>query len=151
MADAAQHEASEGDVDHGLGDIDALFVIAHEAAPPDHPAQGSLDDPATRQDGEAGLVGEAADDLDDEAEKGCLVHQLAAIVSPIGEEVLQPRPALADCVEDHLGTGAVRYIGGGQIDHQQPAITVDGDMTLAADDLLAGIVAPLTRAGAFTD
>src|SRR5467141_717742 len=70
MADPTQHEAAERDVDHSLGYVDALFVVADEPAPADHPAQGPLDHPAARQDGEAWLVGEAVNDLDDEAEKG---------------------------------------------------------------------------------
>jgi len=40
MADPTQHEAAERDVDHSLGYVDALFVVADEPAPADHPAQG---------------------------------------------------------------------------------------------------------------
>lgn len=41
-------------------------------------------------------------------------------------------------VEDH--PGAVRrigYVGRRQVDHEQPVVSIDGDMTLATDDLLA--------------
>ena len=49
MADAAQGQATESDVNRGFADIDAGLVIAHEPAPPYHPAEGSFDYAAPEQ------------------------------------------------------------------------------------------------------
>jgi bifunctional DNA primase/polymerase-like protein/D5-like protein/primase-like protein len=141
MTDPTQEEAAHGDVDHGLGDVDAGFVVAHEASPAGQPAEGALDDPAPRQDFEARLGVEAADDLNDEVEEGSLVQEPSSVIGPVGEQMLDPGPALADGVEDRLGARAVGDVGRGEIDHQEAAVGVDDDMPLAADDLLAGVVA----------
>ena len=55
--------------------------------------------------------------------------------------MFHPWPAFADRIEDRLRSGAVGDVGGRQIDHQQPPVGVDRDMALAADDLLAGVIA----------
>lgn len=41
--------------------------------------------------------------------------------------------------QDDLGARVVRNVGRGQGDHQQPAIRVDGDVSLASDNLLARV------------
>lgn len=79
MADAAEQEASEGDVDHSFGEVEALLLVAHEATPTREPAEGAPDDPAPRQHLEAGLGVDAADNLDDEVEERGLVHELGPV------------------------------------------------------------------------
>jgi hypothetical protein len=67
-----EQDASESDVDHGFGTVDALFVVAHEATPAGHPGERALDDPSTRDDFEAdGGVG-SLDDLDGKIPEGGL-------------------------------------------------------------------------------
>ena len=117
--------------------------------PSRHPSERSLDDPSTRQDLETlGGVG-SLDDLDSEIAEGGLIHELGAVIGPVGEQMLQPRPALADTVQDHLSPGAVGNVGRSQIDHQELAIGVDGDVALATHDLLAPIVSPCFRFRSF--
>jgi hypothetical protein len=41
---AAQEEASDGDVDHGLGDIEVLLEVADETARSDQPAKRAFGD-----------------------------------------------------------------------------------------------------------
>lgn len=64
------------------------------------------------------------------------------VASGIGEQMLHPRPAFADGVENGLRANAV---GGRQIDRQQPPIGIDRDMALAADNLLVRVVTPCSR------
>lgn len=42
MSDVPEEKASHGDVDHGLGVVDALLAIVHEAAPPGHPSESAV-------------------------------------------------------------------------------------------------------------
>jgi len=67
-------------VDPSLGDVDALFVIAHQASLSVHPSEGSFDHPAPRQTRKAGRCVGSANNLDDEVEEGRFVHQLGACV-----------------------------------------------------------------------
>ena len=43
MGDAAQEDAFHRDVDHCLGDIEALLEVADEATPAGQPTEGALD------------------------------------------------------------------------------------------------------------
>lgn len=133
-------------MDHGFGNVDPGFVVADEASPSHHPSEGLLDDPSSRQNFEALLAVDAAHHFDDEVEIGGLVHELAAIINAVSEQVLDPRPSFANGLQHRLCAGTIGDTDRREVYQQQPAIGVDGDMALAADDLLAVVEAAL-RAG----
>ena len=66
MGDAPDEERAHDDVLRGSGDVEIALLVAHEATVADHPAEGSLHDPAAGDHLEAGFLVGAADDLDDE-------------------------------------------------------------------------------------
>lgn len=51
--DAAEQQCAHGGMDHGLGDVEVLLIVVDETPPPDHPAEGALHNPTTRDDLEA--------------------------------------------------------------------------------------------------
>lgn len=117
MCQSSQQETAHGDVDHGFGHVDALFVIPDEPAPSCHPAEGPLDDPATGQHLEPlGAVG-AFDHLDDELHEGGLVHQPGTVISAVSEQMFDPGPTFPEAVEYRLSAGAVGDVSRCKIDH----------------------------------
>ena len=73
MADAAKEETAHCDMDHRLGDVEALFVVTDQASPASHPPESALDDPTPRQNFEARFPIDASNDLDDEVVEGGFV------------------------------------------------------------------------------
>src|SRR3546814_12676530 len=64
---------------------DGVLVVLGEAAVAIEPGEGSLDDPAAWMDDEPGLIGEFADDLDDD--RGG-VRDTRAVVGAVSEGAL---------------------------------------------------------------
>lgn len=87
LADASAAEAAHGDRDKDPGDIDALFVVVHEAMPVHELAEGLPDDPLSGTNLEARIVVGAATDIDDTVEEAGLVLQLGTIVGAVDREV----------------------------------------------------------------
>ena len=139
MCDPSDEQPGHGDIDHGVGDVDTRFVVSNEPSVAGHPSEGALDDPAAGQDLETGFG--APHDLDAEVEEGGLVEQLPPVVGAIGEQVLDPGPALMNGVENGLGAALSEMSAVVRLTHQQTPVGVHRDMALAADDFLAAIEA----------
>lgn len=56
MCISSDKVSTHGDEDHGVRDVDALFIVAHEAPPARHPSECALDHLAAGQDLESLLV-----------------------------------------------------------------------------------------------
>ena len=140
MADATQEKASHCDMDHRLGDINALYIIAHEAPPLNEPSEGSLDHPASRQYLEALFPLDTPDNFDDELQECGLVLGGGVLVGPPSREgFLAPPPPLANGDWGRPRPPPVGDIGRGQINHQQAPVGVHRHVSLAPYGLLAAV------------
>lgn len=90
-----------------------VFVILGDAAVTPEPREGSLDDPATRQDREAFQIVAALDDLEAQhrnfSDGGVDLPRVVAIIRP---DQFEPRKAVADFVEEERRAIAVLDAGG---------------------------------------
>ena len=95
---------------NGLGEV---FVILGDAAVTPEPGEGSLDDPAARQDHEAFQVVAALDDLEAQhgnfSDGGVDLPRVVAIIRP---DQFEPGKAVADFFEDERRAIAVLDAGG---------------------------------------
>jgi hypothetical protein len=138
---AAQHEPDHGEADEGGGLAGVALVVAGEAAATADPGQGPLDDPALGQDHEAVSVA-AADDLQlPRPGSGDGGLHFRALIAGVADDPLDEGEAPPGLAQQPLGTVAILDAGRMDNHRQQQAECVGQDMALAAEDLLAGIVA----------
>lgn len=124
---------------------DGLLEVLGQASVSVEPSQGTLHDPASRQDFEAlGCVG-SLDDVDgpfsDAAQR---VFELVPSIAAIGEDVPQPREGFNDFGQHQRCPVAVLDVGGVDEGMDEIALGVGEDMALASFDLLAGVISPRT-------
>ena len=129
------------------GAFDGSFEVFGEASVPVQPGDGPFDDPAARQQFEALDGVGSLDDFEAPSpnfgERGT---EFVPGIAAIGEDVTQPREAVADAGEDIWCAVAILDIGGVHDGRDQQALRVGEDMTLAALDLFAGVESPWTSA-----
>ena len=129
-----------------LSGCNGPFPILRQSWASVHPRERSLHDPAPGRDFEAfGRVGS----LDDLQGPGADLLQgtteFRAGVAAIGEDMAQPGQGEPDRFEDARRTVAVLDIGPMDRQPDRQAQRVGDDRTLAALDLLAGVIAPIHR------
>ena len=118
----------------------ALVVSGEPAAAAD-PSEGALDDPALREDDEAVPVA-AADDLKlPEASAGDGGFHRLPLVAGVADDALDKGKAPPRLPEQRLRPVPVLHAGRVDVDGEPQAERVGQDVALAADPLLAGIVA----------
>lgn len=123
MSDTAEQDRTHADAGHGFADATAAPVVADEAAPAHHPAEGPPDNPlAPGQEAEAILVDQFVDDFDDEVAVGGFAHQIAPIIGTIGKKMFQPVPLFTGCHNDPLCSGCILEVRRGQSSHQQAPV-----------------------------
>jgi hypothetical protein len=127
-------------VNHGLAALGERLVVLAQATVSPEPRKGSLDDPTLGQNHEPCHVVVASDDLQNPpAQFPRPFDQLTRITS-VGPDQFQPTEATLEQSQHELGSVAVLNVGRMYHDRQHQAQRVYDDMTLAAIDLLAGVV-----------
>jgi hypothetical protein len=133
---------NHGDQNHGFAIFWQQFVVFAQAAIPVEPRESPFHDPAFRQHDKAGQVIRPFDDL-----QGPMIRHLDPLdqlagITPVGPDQPQTAEALAQAVQHQSGTVAILNISGMHHSHENQPQGIDEQMPLAAQDLLAGVVAP---------
>lgn len=138
---SAQHEPDHGEADEGCGLAGMALIVACQTATPADPGEGSLDDPAFGQHHEAVPIA-AADDLKSpRSGSGDDRFHVRSLVAGIADETLDEGEALPGLAQQGFRAVAILHAGGVDDDRQQQAERVGQDVALAAENLLARIVA----------
>jgi hypothetical protein len=133
-------------VDPRFGARNRRLEILCQATVVIEPSQRSFDNPATRQELEAGRVSSPFDNLDGpvtELAEG--VTQDSAVLDAIGKEMAQPRKQPMDRVNDEPGAIAILDIGGVGFGTDQHTAGIGDNMAFVSFDLLGRIIAARPR------
>ena len=138
---ASEHDADHGETDEGDDGAGVAFEVSRQPTVATDPGEGALDDPSLWQNDELVLFG-SCDDL--QLPTAGIGHDLGHPRSPIAGigEYLGDRGEAASGVAEQTSR-AVAILDAGAMDDnvQQHAEGVDDDVSLAARDPLARVVA----------
>ncbi len=144
--------ADHSEVNESLVVAGVAFMIAHQTARFDQPAESALHHPALGQYMEALGFVVAFDDAQDQLcgvtkEAPCLCHkglQLSRIAA-VGEDDAQPYELVAEDTEHHPGGVAILHAGGCHQHTKQVATGVGENVAFAPFDLFACVIAAALR------
>src|SRR5262245_24904370 len=129
-------------IEHSFTTFGAMFIIFTQPPVTAQPGKGPLDNPATRQNLEANLIGFTLHNFQDNIETiPNPVNQAIFLVHSIGPQLLEGRNGLAQLVQNQFGPLVILDVGGMNDHLQQITDRINYNMTFAAFDLFAGIVA----------
>lgn len=131
---------SHRQVDHGFAALGERLVILAQAAVSSEPREGSFDNPSLGHDYKPRHVVAAPDDLQDPAAQLSRPLDQLARIAAVGPDQLQPAEAPLEQGQHQLGPVAVLDVGRMHHHGKHQTQRVYDDMTLAAVDLLAGVV-----------
>ena len=143
LSQSAELNSYHRDIDPSFGAGFGGFVIACEAAVPHQPAEGSLHDPAERQDFEACGIVRTLDDGDSQlgAQAFDPVGEGLTGVAAIHPEDAQPSEPTQHPAQDQLRPVALGGAGRGHGHAEHQAQSVHQQMALPPLDPLAGVIA----------
>jgi hypothetical protein len=140
---SAELNSDHGDIDPSFGAGLGGFVIACESPVPHQPAEGSLHDPAERQNFEARGIVRTFDDRDGQLGAQSLdpLSEGLAGVAAIHPEDAQPSEPTQHPAQYQLRTVAFGGAGRGHGHAEHQSQSIHQQMALAALDPLAGVIA----------
>ena len=136
-----EHEADHGEANESGDGSPVALEIAGEATVAADPGERALDDPALGQDDKAMRI-VTLDDREPPG-PGCRDRpfHFSALIAGVGEDHCDKGKAATRLAQNLAGAVAILHAGRMNDDAQEKAERVDENVALAADDLLARVVA----------
>ena len=123
------------------------LVVTRKATAAADPGQGPLNDPSLREDDKPVPV-TATHDLEFPcAGSGDDGLHLATLIACVGDDALDERKTLSSLPQQRLGPVSILHAGRMDTDGQEQAQRVGQDVALAAQDLLARVIAGRVKRG----
>ena len=151
---AMQHDVNHRNADHGFATVGQGLVVLAESTILAEPAEGSLNDPPSRQEDESLLLDGPLDDIEDPVAELRRPIDEGAGVASIGPNPLQTREPAFQLPQHELRPVTILNLGAVHDHGQQQSERIDDYMTLAARDFLARVIAmrpPFCGAAVLTD